>query len=135
MVAASVSGTAHAHEFIAKPGSMTVQAGRRATGRGSVLRRFPHQPGTRSAKDVKVGFYADGKRTDIAVKPNEKTLTFDGTMTAPSSATFIDFQRIDNFGWRVEDLARPRLRVGECRALSRLIAGCIAGFARAGDMK
>jgi len=38
---------------------------------------------------VKVGFYADGKRTDIAVKPNEKTLTYDGTMTAPSSATFI----------------------------------------------
>ena len=89
MVAASVSGTAHAHEFIAKPGSMTVQAGRRATGRGSVLRRFPHQPGTRSAKDVKVGFYADGKRTDIAVKPNEKTLAYDATVTAPSNATFI----------------------------------------------
>jgi hypothetical protein len=38
---------------------------------------------------VKVGFYWDGKRTDIAVKPNEKTLAYYGTMTAPSSATFI----------------------------------------------
>ena len=38
---------------------------------------------------MKVGVYADGKRTDIAVKPNEKTLAYDGTVTAPSSTTFI----------------------------------------------
>ena len=38
---------------------------------------------------MKVGLYADGKRTDIAVKANEKTLAYDGTVTAPSSATFI----------------------------------------------
>jgi len=31
----------------------------------------------------------DGKRTDIAVKPNDKTLAYDGALTAPSSATFI----------------------------------------------
>ena len=40
-------------------------------------------------KDVKVGYYVDGKRTDIAVKPNDKTLAYDGALTAPSSATFI----------------------------------------------
>ena len=34
-------------------------------------------------KDVKVGFYADRKRTDVAVKPNEKTLAYGGTVTAP----------------------------------------------------
>ena len=38
---------------------------------------------------MKVGVYAGGKPTDIAVKPNEKTLAYDGTVTAPTSATFI----------------------------------------------
>jgi hypothetical protein len=48
----------------------------------------PHQE-LEAPKDVKVGFYAAGKRVDITMKPNEKTLAYDGTVTAPSSATFI----------------------------------------------
>jgi len=37
---------------------------------------------------VKIGLYVDGKRTDITVKPNEKTLAYEGTLTAPSIGTF-----------------------------------------------
>lgn len=39
-------------------------------------RKFPICPGA-------------GSRADIAVKPNEKTLAYDGTVTAPSRGTFI----------------------------------------------
>jgi hypothetical protein len=45
-------------------------------------------------EDVKVGLYVDGTRTDIAVKPNDQTLAYDGTVTAPSSATFIITVRV-----------------------------------------
>ena len=38
---------------------------------------------------MKIGLYVDGKRTDITVKPNEKTLAYEGTQTAPSIGTFI----------------------------------------------
>jgi uncharacterized GH25 family protein len=89
MVAASVSVTAQAHEFIAKPGAMTVQAGAELQVAGLSSHVFLISQELEAPKDVKVGFYADGKRTDIGVSPNEKTLAYDGTMTAPSSATFI----------------------------------------------
>jgi len=88
MVVASVSGAAHAHEFIAKPGAMTVQAGAELKIAGLSSHVFLISQELEAAKDVKVGFYADGKRTDIAVKPNEETLAYDGIMTAPSSAAF-----------------------------------------------
>src|SRR4051794_3758663 len=88
-VAMAVSGTAHAHEFIAKPGAMTVQAGAELQVAGLSSHIFLVSEELEAAKDVKVGFYVDGKRTDIAVKPNEKTLAYDGTVAAPSTATFI----------------------------------------------
>src|SRR5215471_4159776 len=89
VVAAGVSGAAYAHEFIAKPGAMAVQAGAELHVAGLSSHVFLISQELEAPKDVKVGFYADGKRTDIAVKPNEKTLAYDGTVTAPSSATFI----------------------------------------------
>jgi uncharacterized GH25 family protein len=89
MVAAGASGTVSAHEFIAKPGAMTVQAGAELQVAGLSSHVFLISQELEAPKDVKVGFYADGKRTEIAVKPNEKTLAYDGTVTAPTSATFI----------------------------------------------
>jgi uncharacterized GH25 family protein len=88
-VAVGVSGTAHAHEFIVKPGAMTVQVGASLQVAGLSSHIFLISEELEAARDVKVGFYVDGKRTDIAVKPNEKTLAYDGTVTAPSNATFI----------------------------------------------
>src|SRR5215469_12728339 len=89
MVAAGVSCTAHAHEFIAKPGAMTVPAGAELLVAGLSSHVFLISQELEAPKDVKVGFYADGKRTDVPVKPNDNTLAYDGTLTAPSSATFI----------------------------------------------
>ena len=89
VVAAGVPGAAHAHEFIAKPGAMTVQADAELPVDGLSSHVFLISQELEAPKDVKVGFYANGKRTDIAVKPNEKTLAYDGSVTAPSSATFI----------------------------------------------
>ena len=86
VVAGGVSGTAHAHEFIANPGATTVQAGAELQVAGLSTHVFLISQELEAPKDVKVGFYADGKRTDIAVKPNEKTLAYDGTVTAPTSA-------------------------------------------------
>lgn len=82
MVAAGVSGMAHAHEFIAKPGAMTVQAGAELQIAGLSSHVFLISQELEAPEDVKVGFYADGKRTDIAIKPNEKTLADDGTVIA-----------------------------------------------------
>jgi hypothetical protein len=73
MVAAGVSGTAHAHEFIAKPGAMTVPAGAELEVAGLSSHVFLISQELEAPRDVRVGFYADGKRTDIAAKPNEKT--------------------------------------------------------------
>jgi uncharacterized GH25 family protein len=88
-VALGVSGTAHAHEFIAKPAAMTVQAGAELQVAGLSSHVFLISEELEAPKDVKVGYYVDGKRNDIAVKPNEKTLAYEGTVTAPSNATFI----------------------------------------------
>ena len=84
-----MSDAAYAHEFIAKPGAMAVQAGAELQVAGLSSHVFLISQELEAQQDVKVGFYADGKRTDIAVKPNEKTLAYDGTVTAPTSATFI----------------------------------------------
>src|SRR6516165_1637427 len=89
VVAAGGSGTAHAHEFIAKPGAMTVQAGAELQVAGLSSHIFLISQELEAAKDVKIGFYADGKRTDITVRPNERTPAYEGTLTAPSSGTFI----------------------------------------------
>jgi uncharacterized GH25 family protein len=88
-VALGVSGAAHAHEFIAKPGAMTVQAGAELQVAGLSSHIFLISQELEAAKDVKIGFYADGKRTDITVRPNERTPAYEGTLTAPSSGTFI----------------------------------------------
>src|SRR5262249_37669016 len=85
-----VPGTAYAHEFVAKPAAMTVQAGAELQVSGLSTHVFLASQELEAPKDVKVGYFADGKRTDIAVEPNDKTLAYDGTLTAPSSATFID---------------------------------------------
>src|SRR5262249_19518153 len=89
VIALGMSGTPHAHEFIAKPGAMTVQAGAELEVAGLSSHVFLNSQELEPPKDVKVGVYANGKPTDIAVKPNEKTLAYDGAVTAPSSATFI----------------------------------------------
>ena len=88
-VAMGVSGIAHAHEFIVEPAAMTVSAGAEIQVAGLSTHVFLISQELEAAKDVKVGLYASGKRADIAVKPNEKTLAYDGVMTAPSSGTFI----------------------------------------------
>jgi uncharacterized GH25 family protein len=87
--ALGVSGTAHAHEFIVKPSTMTVQAGAELQVTGLSSHIFLVSQELEAANDVKIGLYADGKRADIAVKPNEETLAYDGTVTAPSSGSFI----------------------------------------------
>jgi len=88
-VALGVSGAAHAHEFIVKPGAMTVQAGAELQVTGLSTHIFLISQELEAPKDVRIGLYAAGKRADIAVRPNERTLAYDGTMTAPSSGTFI----------------------------------------------
>ena len=88
-VAVGVSGRAQAHELIVKPGAMTVQAGANLQVAALSTHVFLISQELEAAKDVKVGLYADGKRSDIAVKPNEKTLAYDGIVNAPSSMTFI----------------------------------------------
>jgi uncharacterized GH25 family protein len=84
-----VSGNARAHEFIVKPAVMTVEAGTELPIAALSSHVFLISQELEAAKDVKVGLYADGKRSDIAVKPNEKTLAYDGIVNAPSSMTFI----------------------------------------------
>ena len=88
-VALGVSGTAHAHEFIVKPDAMTIQPGAELQVSGLSSHIFLISQELEDAKDVKIGVYADGKRADIAVKPNEKTLAYDGTVIAPPNGTFI----------------------------------------------
>ena len=89
VVTAGRVGHRPAHEFIAKPGAMTVQAGAELQVAGLSSHVFLISQELEAPKDVKVGFHADGKRTDIAVKPNEKTLAYDRTVTVRSSGTFI----------------------------------------------
>ena len=84
-----LAGTAHSHEFVAKPAAMTVPAGAELRVAGLSTHVFLISQELEAPKDVKVGYYVDGKRTDIAVKPNDKTLAYDGTLIAPSSATLI----------------------------------------------
>ena len=84
-----LAGTAHSHEFVAKPAAMTVPAGAELQVAGLSTHVFLISQELEAPKDVKVGYYVEGKRTDIAVKPNDKTLAYDGALTAPSSATFI----------------------------------------------
>jgi hypothetical protein len=85
-VAVGASGTAtHAHKFIVKPEVMTVQGGAELRLAGLSTHVFLVSEELEAAKDVKVGYFVNGKRTDIAVQPNEKTLAYDGTVTAPSS--------------------------------------------------
>jgi hypothetical protein len=88
-VALGVAGTADAHEFIVKPDAMTVQAGAELQVSGLSSHIFLTSKELEDAKDVKIGVYANGKRADIAAKPNEKTLAYDGTVIAPSNGTFI----------------------------------------------
>src|SRR6516162_2943469 len=88
-LAVVVSGNARAHEFIVKPAVMTVEAGTELPIAALSSHVFLISQELEAAKDVKVGLYASGKRADIAVKPNEKTLAYEGVMTAPSSGTFI----------------------------------------------
>jgi hypothetical protein len=85
VAAAGLPGTAPAPEFIAKPGAMTVQAGAELQIVGLSSHVFLIGQELEAQKDVKIGLYADGKRTDIAVKPNKRTLAYDGTVTAPSN--------------------------------------------------
>jgi uncharacterized GH25 family protein len=88
-VVVGLSGTAHSHEFVAKPAAMTVPAGAELQVAGLSTHVFLISQELEAPKDVKVGYYVDGKRTDIALKPNDKTLAYDGALTVPSNATFI----------------------------------------------
>jgi len=88
-LALGLSSTVQAHELIVKPEAMTVQTGAELRVAVVSTHVFMISQELEAAKNVKVGFYADGKRADIAVRPNDKTLTYDGTLTAPTSGTFI----------------------------------------------
>ena len=88
-VALGVAGAAQAHEFIVKPDAMTVQAGAELQVAGLSSHIFLISQELEDAKDVKIGLYSNGKRADIPVQPNEKTLAYEGTVTAPSNGTFI----------------------------------------------
>ena len=88
-IAFGMSGAAHTHEFIVKPAAMIVQAGAELKVAGLSSHIFVISQELEAENDVKAGIYADGKRRDIPVKPNAKTLAYDGTVTAPSSTTFI----------------------------------------------
>ena len=83
VLAVVVSGTARAHELIVKPAVMKVEAGTELQVAALSSHVFLISQELEAAEDVKVGFYADGKRSDIAVKPNEKTLAYDGIVNAP----------------------------------------------------
>src|SRR6516165_7177125 len=80
-----LAGTAHSHEFVAKPAAMTVSAGAELQVAGLSTHVFLISQELEAPKDVKVGYYVEGKRTDIAVKPDDKTLAYDGALTAPSA--------------------------------------------------
>jgi hypothetical protein len=69
-VVLSVSGTAHAHEFIVKPAALTVGPGTELQVAALSSHVFLISQELEAAKDVKVGFYADGKRSDI---PSSRT--------------------------------------------------------------
>jgi uncharacterized GH25 family protein len=89
VAAICASAAAYAHEYIVKPATMTVQAGAELSLAALSTHVFLISQELEAAKDVKAGLYADGKHTDVPLKPNDKTLAYDGTITAPSSATFI----------------------------------------------
>ena len=80
---------ARAHEFIAKPASMTAAAGAVLPVSGLSSHVFVISQELEEAKDVKLGLFADGKRIDISVKPNEARLSYDGSVIAPTDKTFI----------------------------------------------
>lgn len=68
---------------------MTIRGGAELRVAGLSTHVFLVSQELEAANDVKVGYFVNGRRTDIAVQPNEKTLAYDGTVTAPSSGTFI----------------------------------------------
>jgi hypothetical protein len=79
----------YAHEYIVKPATMTVQAGAELPLAALSTHVFLISQELEAANDVKAGLYAEGKHTGVPLKPNDKTLAYEGTITAPSSATFI----------------------------------------------
>jgi hypothetical protein len=88
-VAVGLSAAADAHEYIVKPAAMTIQAGTELQVAALSSHIFLISQELEAAKDVKVGLYADGKRTEVPVKPNEKTLAYEGSFVGPSNGTFI----------------------------------------------
>jgi hypothetical protein len=80
---------AQAHEFIAKPATMTAAAGSPLPVAGLSSHVFTISQELEEAKDVKLGVFVDGRRSDIPLTANEKTLAYEGTATAPSAGTFI----------------------------------------------
>lgn len=88
-IAWAAPGVTRAHEFVVRPAAMTVPAGHELRVAGLSTHVFLTSQELEAEKDVKAGIYADGKRMDIPVRPNNETLAYDGTVIAPSTATFI----------------------------------------------
>jgi uncharacterized GH25 family protein len=68
---------------------MTVAAGAALPVAGLSSHVFMVSEELEDAKDVKLGVLADGKRSDIPSTANAKTLSYEGTVTAPTPGTFI----------------------------------------------
>ena len=84
-----LSNTAGAHEFIARPATMTAAAGSELAVAGLSSHIFLISQELEAAKDVKIGVWASGKHTEVSLTQNEKSLSHDGVLKAPTSATFI----------------------------------------------
>jgi uncharacterized GH25 family protein len=85
------AAAAHAHEFIVTPSAASVKAGAPLT--VSVISSHVFMKGEEleKAEDVRVGVLtpSGGKREKVEVKPDEKTLTYTGTVAAPTDGTFL----------------------------------------------
>jgi hypothetical protein len=88
-IAAFRPGAAGAHEFIVKPAKMTAAAGADLLVAALSSHVFVTSQELEIAKDVKIGVFANGKRIDVPVKPNDKALSYDGVVKAPTASTFI----------------------------------------------
>jgi uncharacterized GH25 family protein len=78
-----------AHEFIVKPGATKVAADASLSVSAISTHVFMSSQELEQAKDVSVAAFIGGKKQDVPVKPNASALSYDGVITAPSSATFI----------------------------------------------
>lgn len=81
--------TAHAHEFIVKPGQSHVE--KQDVAKFSVIsaHRFMISEEMEPLKNVSVVAHLNGKVADVSLEPNEKGMTLDGSFAAPKDGTLV----------------------------------------------